>query len=120
MQLSKQLKLTETQVCAVPPSCPEAWENLIFSLDQDLVSKQTDEVETEIHERPGAGGPAVLLHPGYPRPPAYVHRRPSVVRSETGITLTVLTIDDILGCSVLTALGFLYRQQQQQEDSPAL
>ena len=43
MQLSKQLKLTETQVCggAVCP-CPEAWENLIFSLDQNLVSKQAD------------------------------------------------------------------------------
>ena len=45
MQLSKQLKLTETQVCSVcppAPSCPEAWENLIFSLDQNLVSKQAD------------------------------------------------------------------------------
>ena len=41
MQLSKQLKLTETQVCVVSP-CPEAWENLIFSLDQNLVSKQAD------------------------------------------------------------------------------
>ena len=41
MQLSKQLKLTETQV-SPPVPCPEAWENLIFSLDQNLVSKQAD------------------------------------------------------------------------------
>ena len=117
MQLSKQLKLTETQVC-VGSTVLRLGKLNIFFLDQDLVSKQADKMETEIHQRPGAGGPAVLLHPGYPRPPAHVHRRPSVVRSETGITLTVLTIDDILGCSVLTALGFLCHQQQQ-EDSPA-
>ena len=42
--------------------------------DQNLVSKSSDKVETEIHERLGAGGPELLLHAGHPRPQAHVHR----------------------------------------------
>ena len=45
--------------------------NLIDCIDQDLVPKPADEVEAEVHERPGGVGPAVLLLPGGPRPSAH-------------------------------------------------
>lgn len=79
MQLSKQLKLTETQV-ETSVAVKLSGKTKYFFLDKNLVSKSTDQVEAKVHERPGAGGPAVLLDPGDPGPKAHVHRRQAVVR----------------------------------------
>jgi hypothetical protein len=43
----------------------------ICCLDQDLVPKPADQVEAEVHERPGGVGPAVLLLPWGPGPPPH-------------------------------------------------
>ena len=59
MQLSKQLKLTETQVKKMK-SQSMAFPNL-SSLDKNLVSKSPHEMETQIHKRSGAAGSAILL-----------------------------------------------------------
>ena len=53
--------------------------NLIDCIDQDLVPKPADEVEAEVHERPGGVGPAVLLLPGGPRPSAHGTRGQALV-----------------------------------------
>ena len=57
--------------------------NITFFKDQNLVPKSSDEVEAEVHERPGAGCSAVLLHPRHPRSQANVHRRQTVVSTGT-------------------------------------
>ena len=50
-----------------------------YCIDQDLVPKPADEVEAEVHERPGGVGPAVLLLPGGPRPSAHGTRGQALV-----------------------------------------
>ena len=50
--------------------------------DQNLVSKSADQVEAEVHERPGAGGATVLLHPRHPRTQAHVHRGQALVSGQ--------------------------------------
>ena len=50
--------------------------------DQDLVPEPAHQVEAEVHERPGAGGAAVLLHPRHPRTQAHVHRGQALVSGQ--------------------------------------
>ena len=69
MQLSKQLKLTETQV-ETSVAVELSGKTKYFFSDQNLVSKSADQVEAKVHQRPRVVGPTILLSHwvGSPRP----------------------------------------------------
>ena len=55
--------------------CNWSW----ISPDQNLVPKPADQMEAQVHQRPGDAGPAVLLFAGHPGPSTPLHRRPVMV-----------------------------------------
>ena len=51
-----------------------------WNADQNLVPEPTNQVETQVHQRPGDAGTAVLSVAGYPGTQTSLHRRQIVVR----------------------------------------
>lgn len=80
IQLSKQLKLTETQVKINREIFFfKHFKKCINCPDQNLVPKSADKVEAQVHERFRNACPAVLLFPGHLGAKAAIYRRPFMV-----------------------------------------
>ena len=81
MQLSKQLKLTETQVRNNSSgNFVTIGLKTLRSIDKNMVSKSSDQMETKIYQRFGNAGSTVLFVAGPSGTEASVYWRPIVVR----------------------------------------